>query len=87
MYSALDHSAIDADTKASRNLIYELLWKENWCQQRVSENKNQGRIRTRDRYLNLKNLIPKYSALDHSANVTDENYNRNEIYILLIVEY
>ena len=77
VYSALDHSAIDADTKASRNLIYELLWKENWCQQRVSENKNQGRIRTRNRYLNLKNLITMYSAFDHSAIVTDENYNRN----------
>ena len=87
MYSALDHSAIDADTKASRNLIYELLWKENWCQQRVSENKNQGRIRTRDRYLNLKNLNPVYSAFDHSAIVTDENYDRNWIHILLIVEY
>ena len=86
-YSALDHSAIDADTNASRNLIYELLWKENWCQQRVSKNKNQGRIRTRDRYLNLKNLIPMYSAFDHSAIVTDENYNRNWIHILLIVEY
>ena len=86
-YCALDHSANDADTNWCQKMLYELLYKENWCQQRVSKIKNQGRIRTRHRYLNLKNLRPRSDALDHSAITLDNTYSRNLLYQLLHVEY
>ena len=86
-YRALDHSANDADTNRCQKMLYELLYKENWCQQRVSKIKSQGRIRTRHRYLNLKNVRPRSDALDRSAVTLDNTYSRNLIYQLLHVEY
>ena len=56
-------------------------------QTKIKKQRVRGRIRSRDRYLNLKNLKPKYSALDHSAIVVDENWYPNGLYILLGVEY
>ena len=56
-------------------------------QTKIKKQRVRGRIRSRDRYLNLKNVKPKYSALDHSAIVVDENWYPNGLYILLGVEY
>ena len=56
-------------------------------QTKIKKQGVRSRTRTRDRCLNLKNVNPKYSALVHSAIVTDDNWHRNKYYILLDVEY